>query len=50
MATTTRDFPGMHPSVAPSWIPPSMTNEAVAEEVRNLPFRFSARPRCKMES
>ena len=44
MAATTRDFPGMHPSVAPSWIPPSMTNEAVAEEVRNFVFRL-----CKTE-
>ena len=35
MAAITRDFPGMHPSVAPSWIPPSMAQESCAEEVRN---------------
>jgi len=29
----TRDFPGMHPSVAPSWIPPSLAQESCAEEV-----------------
>merc|ERR1712066_203742 len=32
MATIARDFPGMNPSVAPAWLPPSMAQESVAVE------------------